>query len=144
MRIAEGRTEPYGAMNVIRRIILLGLLLAGLSACTRWQQLPSVPPLDALARPIAAARVTPRQTGEMVVLFDVRITADSVIGWRKGDPDPSGLLSGPRRRMALHRDDVLVFERSAPNRGAGAAVVAVVTLVVVVSFAVLHAAYPSG
>lgn len=131
-------------MNVIRRLFVVGLLLAGLSACARWQRLPSVPPPDTGARPIAAARVTPRQTGEMVELFDVRITADSVIGWRKGDPDPSGLLSGPRRRMALHRDDVVVFERSAPNRRATTGVVAVLTLIVAVSFAALYAVHAAS
>ncbi len=127
------------AMRVIRRIFLFGLLLAGLSACARWQRFPAVPPPE--SRQIAAARVTPRQTGEMVELFDVRITADSVIGWRKGDPDPSGLLSGPRRRTALHRDEVLVFERSAPNPRGTAALVGVLTLVVAVSLAALHAVY---
>lgn len=132
------RQNPIGAMNVIRLIPLLCLLLAGLSGCVRWQRMPSVPQADAAARPIGSARVTPRQTGVMVVLYDVRVTADSVIGWRQGDPDPSGLLSGPRRRMALHRDEVLVFERSAPNRGATAAVVAVLTLIVAVSFAALY------
>lgn len=142
--IAGCAPEPDWGMNVIRRLFVVGLLLAGLSGCARWQRLPSLPPPDAGARPIAAARVTPRQTGEMVELFDVRITADSVIGWRKGDPDPSGLLSGPRRRMALHRDDVLVFERSAPNPRGTAALVAVLTLVVTASLVALHAVYAAS
>lgn len=124
---------------MIRRLLALGLLLGALSACVRWQRLPSVP--DPGGRPIASARVAPRQTGVMVELYDVRVTADSVIGWRKGDPDRSGLLSGPRTRVALHRDEVLVFERSAPNRGATAAVVAVLTLIVAVSFAALYGAH---
>ena len=125
-------------MNTIHRL-LLTLLLCALAGCTRWQRVPSVPPPDAGARPIGSARVTRRQTGVMVVLYDVRVTADSVIGWRQGDPDRSGLLSGPRRRVALHRDQALVFERSAPNRWATTAAVAVLTVVVAVTFVALYA-----
>lgn len=123
-------------MMTIHRLLPCVLLLA-CAGCARWRWMPSVPPPDQGTR-IASARVTPRETGRMVVLYDVRVTADSLTGWRAGDPDPSGLLSGPRRRMAIHRDDVLVFERSAPNRWAATAAVAVVAFVVAIGFAGLY------
>lgn len=117
--------------------LLLCLLLTGSGGCARWRLMPSVPPPDGAAR-IGTARVTPRETGRMVVLYDVRVTGDSVTGWRAGDPDPSGLLSGPRRRVAIHRDEVLVFERPATDRWATTAAVAVVTFVVAMGFAGLY------
>ena len=63
----------------------------------------------------------------MVVLHDVRITADSVFGWAEGAPDPSGLLRGDRTRVAVHRNEVLLFEPAVPDRWAtaGAALSAV-------------------
>lgn len=130
-------------MISIRRAPLC-LLLMALAGCTQWRLMPSVPPPDASGRTIGSARVTPRQTGMMVVLHDVQITRDSVIGWRAGDPDPSGLLSGPRSRMALHRDDVLVFERLAPRRGAAAVVGAALTLLAILSFVALYAMSTAG
>lgn len=95
--------------------LLATLLLIGFSGCTGFRHRALPAPEEAPVS-VRSARVTPRGTGMMVVLRNVRITADSVIGWRAGYPDPSGLLRGPSQRVALHRGDVLVYEPAVPER----------------------------
>jgi hypothetical protein len=112
-------------MSPALRLVLVALAIAS-SGCTRWERPSALPaPRDA---PVAlrAARLT-RQSGMMQVLHDVRITADSVTGWGEGAPDPSGLLRGLRRRVSLHRGEVLALEPAVRDRWAtaGAAVLGV-------------------
>lgn len=113
--------------------ILFALALtAAVSGCSRYRP-GTLPAPEETPVTLNAARVTPRGAGWMVVLRDVRITADSVTGWRAGDPDPSGWMRGPRQRVALARDEVLVFEPAQRDPWATAGVVA---LGVVVTYAV--------
>lgn len=100
-------------MTTIPRLFAL-LLLAAAAGCTRYQ-VRTLPPPEEGPASVRAARMTPRGAGTMVVLHDVRITADSVIGWAEGAPDRSGLLRGARTRMAVHRDQVLLFEPAEPD-----------------------------
>jgi hypothetical protein len=68
----------------MRRIALLslGLLLAvAAGGCTRWQYTYPLPAPGEAPRTFGAARVTPVQNGPMLVLRDVTVTPDSVIGW---------------------------------------------------------------
>lgn len=111
-------------MTTIPRLSAISLLVA-VAGCTRFQVRTLPPPEDGPVS-VGAARMTPRERGTMVVLHDVRITADSVTGWAEGAPDRSGLLSGPRTRVAVHRDEVLLFEPAEPHFWAtvGAAVAA--------------------
>jgi hypothetical protein len=89
--------------------LLAVLLLTAAAGCTRYRP-NALPAPEEGPVPVRAARVTPRETGTMVVLKNVQITADSVIGWRAGEPDRSGLLSGPSQRVAVHRSQVLLYE----------------------------------
>jgi hypothetical protein len=61
----------------------------------------------------------------MLVLRDVQITADSVIGWRIGPASPDEPASRGRQRVAVHRSDVIVFERGVADRWKTAGAVAV-------------------
>lgn len=136
---ASGRQRhPHGpaptrhAVSVIPRLLLPLLLLGASAACSRWQMVRPLPAPEAGAVQISSARVTLRQNGDVVVLHDVQVTADSVIGWRAGDPDRSGLLSGSSRRMAVHRDQVLVLDRSVPDPVGIVAAATLATLLTVV------------
>lgn len=112
-------------MKLAVRLALVTLAIAS-SACTRWERASALPAPQEAPVTLRAARLT-RQSGMMQVLHDVRITADSVTGWGEGAPDPSGLLRGPRRRVSLHRGEVLVLEPAVRDRWrtAGAAVLGV-------------------
>jgi hypothetical protein len=112
-------------MTTIPRLVAV-LLLVAVAGCTRYQ-VRTLPPPEEGPASVRAARMTPRGRGTMVVLHDVRITADSVIGWAEGAPDPSGLLRGGRTRVAVHRNQVLLFEPAVPDprATAGAALSAV-------------------
>jgi hypothetical protein len=105
------------------------LLLIGLAGCARWQRPAPLPPPEQGPVTVSAARVTPSGAGTMMVLHDVRITADSVIGWREGTADPSGLLAGPRTRTAVHRSQVLIYEPAVRSRWATAGAVALIVVV---------------
>ena len=93
----------------------------------RWRQVRTLPPAQEAPVFLRSARLT--RTGaeiraaRLVLLRDVQITADSVIGWAKGAGD----------RVAVHRDQVSVRESPAIDgwRTAGAA-----TLVVLVAYGV--------
>lgn len=95
-------------MKAIARLLAVPLLIA-LAGCTQWQAPRALPPPEDGPVSVPSARVTPRTTGMTVVLRNLQITPDSVIGWEQA-VDPSGLLRGPARRVAVHRDEVLVFE----------------------------------
>ncbi len=83
----------------------LGLLLAiGAGGCTRWQYTYPLPAPGEAPRTFGAGRVTTVEGGTMLVLRDVTITPDSVIGWQ-------GETGGQRERVAVHRSQVLVFDR---------------------------------
>ena len=109
---------------MIPRLFAISLLVAA-SGCTRYQ-VRALPPPEEGPASVRAARMTPRGAGTMVVLHDVRITADSVVGWAEGAPDRSGLLRGERTRMSVHRNEVLLFEPAEPDAlaTAGAALAA--------------------
>lgn len=81
----------------------LGLLLMAGAACTRWQYTYPLPAPGEAPRTFGAGRVTTAQSG-MLVLRDVQVTSDSVIGWH-------GETEERRRRVAVHRSQVLVFDR---------------------------------
>lgn len=106
------------------------LLLMGLAGCARWQRPAPLPPPEQGPVTVSAARVTPSGAGTMMVLHDVRITADSVIGWREGAGDPSGLLrAGGRTRTAVHRSQVLIYEPADRSPWATAGAVALIVVV---------------
>lgn len=109
------------------RLAAAVLLAMAISACTRWERTPGVPAPRAEPVALRTARVSASTTPVRVVLRDVQVTADSVIGWYR-PADPSGLLSGPRTRFAVHRDQVIAFEQPVPDALAtvGGAVIAVV------------------
>ena len=101
------------------RLLLGAALLAG-AGCTRWEHVRPVPHPVAAADTFRAARVTyPR--GGMIVLRNVEVTADSVIGWRQQ-------RQGELVRVSLHRSQVLVLDRRVPDwwATAGASVLALV------------------
>jgi hypothetical protein len=118
------------------------LLLVALAGCTRFQ-VHTLPPPDEGPVTFAAARVTPRTTGMMVVMRNVRVTADSVIGTGEGAPDPSGLLRRPGQRVAVHRGEVLLFEPAVPDSRATAGAVLSAVLVALGLYA-LNAVGNSG
>ena len=89
-------------------LLLLVALLA--SACIRWQSAPVPLPRersDTLV--LGNARITFRPESEAdplrerMVLRDVRVHDDSLVGW-------GGPTLGSRRRIAVHRDQVLGLE----------------------------------
>lgn len=122
---------------------LLAILLPiAFSGCTRWEPVRTLPPPAEGPVSMPAARVTPR-SGMMIVLRRVEITPDSVIGWREGDPDPSGLLRGPGRRVAMPRGEVLLFEPAVPHPWATAGAALSVVLVALGLYA-LNAVGNSG
>jgi hypothetical protein len=112
-------------MNPTLRLALVALVIAS-SGCTRWERAPALPPPEEGVVLIGAARVTPSGAGTMMELRNVQITMASVIGWREGAADPSGLLRGPRTCVSLHRSQVLIYEPAVPDSWAtaGAAVLA--------------------
>lgn len=82
----------------------LGLLLMAGAGCTRWQYTYPLPAPGEAPRTFSAARVTPAGNGPMLVLRNVEVTSDSVIGWH-------GEAEGQRQRIAVHRSQVLVLDR---------------------------------
>ena len=86
----------------MKRIALLLLVMAALGGCTHWKTTGTPAP-----QVIPRARVTP-VTAERVVLRDVQVTADSVVGWYP-------LPTGRRAWVTLHRDEVERFEERRMN-----------------------------
>ena len=100
------------------------LLLLALGGCTRWEVVPTPAPRAEGPRTVGRARVTPMESG-IVILRDVQVTADSVIGWRN-------MPSGRHQRVALHREQVRIFEHRGLNPVPNALVVLVAAYAVVV------------
>jgi hypothetical protein len=106
-------------MMLIRRTALV-LALITISGCMHWKPVRPLPraeqdPVSLRgARVTMAAAATPMRASTALVLRDVRITADSVIGWGEGPDD----------RIALHRSQVRGLESRSldPWRTAGATV----------------------
>lgn len=122
-------------MKLAIRLALVALAIAS-SGCTRWERASALPAPQEAPVALRAARLT-RQSGMMQVLHDVRITADSVTGWGEGAPDPSGLLRGPRRRVSIHRGEVLSLEPAVRDAWATAGA-AVLGLVVACGLAAMY------
>ena len=98
------------------------MLVFALVACTHFE-VRSLPSPEEGSVSVRAARITPRHSARIVVLRDVRITADSLIGWV--DPDASGPPSVVRERLALSRDQVVLYEPRVHNWWATAGIVTV-------------------
>jgi len=90
-------------MKPIERLSIGLLLTVAAAGCTRWQYTYPLPAPGEAPRTFDAGRVTTVGSG-MVVLRDVVVTADSVIGWQ-------GETEAQRQRIAVHRSQVLVFDR---------------------------------
>ena len=105
-----------------RARISAAVLAFTLVACTRFE-MRTLPSPEAGPVSVRAARITPRHSARIVVLRDVRITADSLTGWV--DPDASGPPSVVRERLALSRDQVLLYEPRVHDWWGTAGVVAV-------------------
>ena len=88
----------------MKRIAFLLLVMAALGGCTHWKTTGTPAPQP---QAIPRARVTP-VTAERVVLRDVQVTADSVVGWYP-------LPTGRRAWVTLHRDEVERFEERRMN-----------------------------
>ena len=86
--------------------VLLVLILLTVSGCMRWRQVHTLPAPDQDPVSLRTARVavrrgsSPIREPRLVVLRDVRVTEDSVIGWRDRVGD----------RVAVHRDQVQFLE----------------------------------
>lgn len=129
-------------MKLIQRLLPV-LLMAAAAGCTRWAPPRAMPAPEQGTVTYTSARITPRITGRMMVMHKVRVTPDSVIGRGEGAPDPSGLLRGTGKRVALHRSEVLLFEPGEPDFWAtvGGAVLAGL---VALGLYTLHAVSQSG
>jgi hypothetical protein len=111
------------------RCALLVVTLAAASGCMRWRQIRTLPPAQEAPVSLRSARLTttgtegPSRVSRLVLLRDVQITPDSVIGWAEGAGD----------RVAVHRSQVSVLESPGIDgwRTAGAA-----TLVVLIAYGV--------
>ncbi|HYR10080.1 MAG TPA: hypothetical protein VEQ60_20070 [Longimicrobium sp.] len=110
---------------MLLRCALLVLALAAASGCMRWRQMRTLPPAQEAPVSLRSARLTttgaeaPARTPRLVLLRDVQITSDSVIGWAKGAGD----------RVAVHRDQVSVLESPAVDGWRTAGVAALVVLI---------------
>lgn len=105
-----------------RAHVSAAVLAFTLVACTRFE-MRTLPSPEEGPVSVRAARITPRHSARIVVLRDVRITADSLIGWV--DPDASGPPSVVRERLALPRDQVLLYEPRVHDWWATAGIVTV-------------------
>lgn len=112
-------------------IVPAALLALLLSACMRWQSAP-VPEPRTEGEPLVlgTARVTARPAAgspayvrQRLVLREVQVRGDSLIGWGGG-------TVGSRERIAVHRDQVvgLEFGRRDWGRTAGAVVLSVAVI----------------
>jgi hypothetical protein len=84
-------------------VLPLVLCLLAASACTRWQPVAAPAP-----GPVRHARVTSNENA-VLVLRDVEVTADSVIGWH--DVATAPLQPPHRQRIAMHRGQVRSIEQ---------------------------------
>ena len=104
--------------------LLLCALLAGATGCMRFQAGAVPSPDPGGSRTISQARVTTTES-RYYLLRDVRVTADSVVGW-------STTRDAGRQRIALHRSQVRRFERERLDVIRNGLVVAVAAYVLIV------------
>jgi hypothetical protein len=107
--------------GMTRTHLAAAVLAFTLVACTRFE-MRTLPSPEEGPVSVRAARITPHHSARIVVLRDVRITADSLIG--RVDP-ASGPPSVVRERLALSRDQVLLYEPRVHDWWASAGVVTV-------------------
>ena len=113
-------------MKLISRLFLGAMLIAA-AGCMRWEHVPiRTAPADA-PNVLGTLRVRRLDTGARMVLRDVEVRGDSVIGWTT-DEVPS--------RVAVHRRQVILAERS---RMDGWATVGTVVLAVLMVYGVVVA-----
>lgn len=93
-------------MMLIRRTALI-LALITISGCMHWKPVRPLPSAEEAPLSLRSARLTTggmeegrMRVARLVLLRDVQITADSVIGWAGGAGD----------RVAVHRNHVSVLE----------------------------------
>jgi hypothetical protein len=87
----------------LARLLLAVLLLCFAPACMSWRIRPTPEPRTATPRYLEYARVT-ADNGDMMVLHDVWVTQDSVVGWRGRG------VGGGLTKVRLARSQVLIFE----------------------------------
>lgn len=117
----------------LARLLLVMLLVASAGACTSWRVRPTPEPRAAAPRYLEFARVT-ADNGDMMVLHDIWVTRDSVVGWR-GRGVGGGLV-----KVRLARSQVKIFEVRRVNAVgtvavAGAALAAIWAGLVYLTFA---------
>ena len=95
-------------MKLISRLFL-GAMLITSAGCMRWEPafIPPAPAPDREPPVLGTMRLTPPDLGRTLVLREVQVTADSVIGWRDAGGVPV--------RVALHRSRVAMMERYDAN-----------------------------
>lgn len=118
-------------MSPAFRLALVAVVIAS-SGCTQWRHMRTMPSPREGSVSLESVRLTPRETGIMMVLHDVQITQDSVIGWQSWK---EGLRS--RTRVAVHRSQVLVLDSRGPNRW-GTAAMAILAILAVGAAAALY------
>lgn len=120
-------TSPKAPMKLISRLSM-GVMVIVSAGCMRWQRvsIPAAP--DNEPPTLGTMRLTPSDLGRKLVLRNVQVTADSVIGWR--------YAGGVPVRVAVHRSRVSAMEKHDANR-LQTTIVVVLTLVVVYAAATL-------
>lgn len=108
--------------------LFLGAMLIASAGCMRWEPAFIPPAPDREPPVLGTMRLTPPDLGRKLVLRNVQVTADSVIGWR--------YAGGVPVRVAVHRSRVSAMEKHDANRLQTTIVVAL-TLVVVYAAATL-------
>lgn len=110
-------------MKTIARLLAV-LLPIAVSGCLGWKPVRTLPSAEQEPISLRAARLTtthdasPIRGPTVVVLRDVQITADSVIGWQNGAAD----------RVAIRRSQVRGIESRALDRWRTAGVATLVVL----------------
>jgi hypothetical protein len=105
-------------MKLISRLSL-GAMVVLSAGCMRWEYMPMRTAPDNAPNSLGTVRVTLLETGATMMLRDVEVTADSVIGWTTGPAED---------RVALHHRE-LFLERSRTNLWATAGVIVLTLLV---------------
>jgi hypothetical protein len=82
--------------------LVAGLLLCPLAACATWEVQGAPRPEAEEARYVERARVTVRG-GDVMVLEEVQVRPDSVVGWRRA-------RDGALDQVAIARSEVRIFE----------------------------------
>ena len=93
-------------MKLISRLFL-GVVVMVSAGCMRWEPVFIPAAADGEPPTLGTMRLTPPDLGRTLVLREVQVTADSVIGWRSEDGVPV--------RVALHRSRVAIMEKYDAN-----------------------------